>query len=171
MRRLVATATVALVAGGAGAGVAWAAGGADRPAPAPEPPGEVRPAEPMVPRAKFVTAVEGWRVARREVRALRRTLRHEPSVQEALTLASIVYGIDRRDLSATAWCESRHQPRARNGQYLGIMQLGTGFRAASPFFPALSPHSAYANVMAAAQVIARQGYRQWECSPRGAFRS
>ena len=138
------------------------ADGTDTPTPAPTP----RVAE-VVPRAKFVKAVTVMRREARRADRLERVLRHDPTVQEAITLASIVYRIDRDDLSSTAWCESRHDEDARNGQYLGIMQLGDGFRAHSPFFPALSPHSAYANVMAAAHVISVQGYRQWQCRPGG----
>lgn len=136
-----------------------------------EPPVIAQSAKPLDRDAKFRKAVNGWRKAEADNRRLRAALRHEPSVQEALTIASIAYRIDRGDLSSTAWCESTHRPHAKNGQYLGIMQLGKGFRSASRYFRAgLDPHSPYANIMAAAEVIQVQGYRQWECSPRGKFR-
>jgi len=157
--------TVAVFAAVVVAGAGAVALGAEAVA---EPPVMTNISRPVVPQAKLVKAVEqreAWKV--RAIRA-ERTLRHEPSVQEALTIASIAYRIDRGDLSSTAWCESTHRPHAKNGQYLGIMQLGTGFRAASRYFRAgLDPHSPYANIMAAAEVIQVQGYRQWQCRPGG----
>lgn len=166
--RVYAVAAVLGVCGGLVGDAGHAALATDAATPAPTP--VSKEARPTVPHAKFRTAVLGWRAARARADRLERVLRHDPTVQEAITLASIVYRIDRDDLSSTAWCESRHRPDARNGQYVGLMQLGDGFRGASPFFPALDPWSPYANVMAAAHVISVQGYRQWECGPRGAFR-
>jgi hypothetical protein len=88
-------------------------------------------------------------------------------VSEALTLASVVYGVSRHELEQVAYCEARFQPTARNGQYLGLFQLGSGFRSRSPFFSGagLDPYSPYANAMAAARVVAKEGWRQWECRP------
>lgn len=133
------------------------------------------PVEAPVPRVAEV--VPAWKLVKAdaardhwkaEAKRWKRMTLHSPSVQEALTIASIAYRIDRGDLSSTAWCESRHNPQATNGQYVGIMQLGTGFRSASRYFRAgLDPFSPYANILAAAEVIAVQGYRQWQCQPGG----
>lgn len=160
--RLTPFAIVALL-GFAVAAYATGDPGPAQPTPAPEP--KVRE---VVPHAKFVKVYGLYHRADRRADRLARVLRHEPSVQEALTIAAIAYRIDRDDLSSTAWCESRHNPRATNGQYLGVMQEGHGFRAASRYFRAgLDPFSPYANIMAAAEVIAVQGYRQWQCQPGG----
>ena len=102
-----------------------------------------------------------WRVAAQKA----------PNVTAAIALASHVYGVSERDLRSTAFCESRFVPRATNGQYLGLFQLGADFRGRqTPWFPRLSPFDPYANALAAARVMAREGFSQWECSPRGAFR-
>jgi hypothetical protein len=103
---------------------------------------------------------------RREIRRLRHALRRD-QVAEALTLASVVYGVSRRELVAVSYCEARWQPIARNGQHLGLFQLGAGFRARSPFFAVagLDPYSPYVNALAAARVVARDGWREWQCRP------
>lgn len=106
--------------------------------------------------------------AERRARILERTLRHDPSVGEALTLASVVYGVPRASLSAVAWCESGHRPWARNGQYRGIFQQGPMFEA-SPFGRAgLSVWSPYAAALSTAYTVRAQGWRQWSCRPGGA---
>lgn len=124
-------------------------------------------AAPLVQRATFLKAVTGWRAARREVRALRRTLRHEPSVDEALTIASVVYGVPRGELSSVAWCESTHNPHARNGQYRGLFQQGPMFEATAFGRAGLSVWSPYAAALSTASVVAVQGWRQWQCRPGG----
>lgn len=103
------------------------------------------------------------RELRMQARGLRRTLAHHPSVREALTIASVAYGVSRHQLSAVAWCESTHQPSARNGQYRGLFQTGPMFEA-SPYGRAgLSVWSPYASAMTAAYTVRREGWRQWEC--------
>lgn len=104
---------------------------------------------------------------RRENRRLRRALAHDPTVAEALTIASVVYGIPRRSLSTAAWCESRHRPDARNGIYRGLFQQGPMFEA-TPFGRAgLSVWSPYAAALSAAYTVRAQGWRQWDprCRP------
>lgn len=103
---------------------------------------------------------------RREIRRLRRAL-HRDQVAEALTLASVVYGVSRRELVEVSYCESRWLPSARNGGYLGLFQLGAGFRSRSPFFAVagLDPFSPYVNALAAARVVARDGWSEWACRP------
>lgn len=105
---------------------------------------------------------------RREIRRLRRSLTTDP-VSEALTLASVVYGVSRRELVEVSFCESRWLASARNGGYVGLFQLGAGFRARSPFFSVagLDPYSPYVNALAAARVVARDGWREWACQPGG----
>lgn len=102
---------------------------------------------------------------RGETARWRRTALHKPTVAEAITIASVVYQVPRRHLEAVAWCESRWTPTARNGPYRGLMQEGPMFEA-GPFGRAgLSVWSPYANALTAARVVAREGWRQWECQP------
>lgn len=139
--------------------------------PAPEPPATDRGGDMPgvvtrpVSRDKFVKAVAGWRAARDRVRSLERTLRHEPSVAEALSVASIAYGVPRGELSSVAWCESTHRAHARNGQYRGIFQQGPMFEATPYGRAGLSVWSPYAAALSTAYVVAQQGWRQWECKP------
>ena len=136
------------------------------PTPTPAPAPAVRE---VVPQAKLVKAVAARDAARAEARSLRRTLMHSPSVAEALTLASVVYGVPRSELSSVAWCESTHRPWARNGRYRGLFQMGPMFEG-SPFGRAgVSVWSPHVAALTAAYTVSREGWSQWECSPRGAF--
>lgn len=100
-----------------------------------------------------------------ERHGLRQRLLHQPSVQEALTIASVAYDVPRAQLASVAWCESTQRPTARNGRYRGIFQQGPMFEA-SPFGQAgLSVWSPYAAAMTTAYTVAREGWRQWECKP------
>lgn len=103
-----------------------------------------------------------------EVRSLRRSLRHRPSVDEALRLAAITYGVPLSELRAVAWCESRHRPTARHPgtsagglmQFLPSTWRRTPYRAENVF-------SAYANALAAGWLWRASGrsWRQWVCQP------
>ena len=88
----------------------------------------------------------------------------QPSVDHAIALAAAAYGVDRQAMRRVAWCESTHRPWAVNGQYVGLFQTGPAFWAHTPFtsFKRTDP---YANALATAQVVAAQGWRQWECKP------
>lgn len=99
---------------------------------------------------------------RTELRAARRTWR--PTVDHAISLAAAAYGVPASAMRRVAWCESRNDPHARNGRYLGLFQAGPAFWANTPFatFARTDP---YANALATAQVVAHEGWRQWECRP------
>lgn len=100
-------------------------------------------------------------VANREIRRARSLLRYRwaPTVSYAMRLASVVSGVPYSDLSSVAWCESRHNPFARNGRYKGLFQLGW-----SPF--GFSPYEPFANALSAALTVKSDGsWRQWECKP------
>jgi hypothetical protein len=104
-----------------------------------------------------------WRYQQRthQYQQTRRLLRRtwHPTVSYALRLASAVTGVPYTELSAVAWCESRHFPFARNGRYKGLFQLGW-----SPF--GLDPYDPVANALSAALTVAHDGsWRQWECRP------
>lgn len=97
----------------------------------------------------------------RQLQAARATLKHRwaPTVDYALTLASAVFNVPRADLSRVSWCESTHNPFARNGGQLGLFQLGW-----RPF--GLDPFDPVANALSAAQTVVHDGgWRQWVCKP------
>ena len=125
----------------------------------------------LVPQAKLVKAVKARDAARDEADRLERVLRHDPSVSEALTVASVAYGVPLGELSSVALCESTHRPDARNGRYRGLFQFGPIFES-SPYGRAgLSVWSPLASAMAAAYIVRHggSGWSPWQCSPRGAF--
>jgi hypothetical protein len=103
--------------------------------------------------------------AERRVRALERVVRHEPTVAEALTIASVVYGVPRTDLSTVAFCESGHRPSAVNGQYRGIFQWGPSWNSTVYAAAGLSPWSPYAAALATAQRVKGAGWGWWSCKP------
>lgn len=100
-----------------------------------------------------------------ERRRLRRELRRrdQPTVTFALRLAATTFQIDYWSLRRRAYCESRLDPRARNGQYLGLLQEGDAFWRHSPFSSLGDRFNPILNAMAAAQVIASEGDSQWSC--------
>lgn len=92
----------------------------------------------------------------------RAVLRHRPSVQEALDLAAVTFGVSRDELGRIAFCESRFQPEATNGQYIGLMQFGPLWYSTP--YAALPRTSPYAAALAAAWVRREQGsWRAWSC--------
>lgn len=102
-----------------------------------------------------------YRRAAQELVEVRRQLRRRwaPTVQYALELASRVSGVPYGDLSRVAWCESRLDPFARNGRYVGLLQLGW-----APF--GMDPYDPIANALSAALTVRRDGsWRQWTCKP------
>ena len=122
----------------------------------------------VVPAAKLVKAVgqrERWRA--RAVRA-ERVLRHEPSVQEAISLAAFTFGVDAGRMSRIAFCESRFDPSAKNrtssaaGLFQFIDSTWAGNRYGSAGFSVYSPLAAS---LGAAYHMSRYGDRAWECRP------
>jgi len=59
-----------------------------------------------------------------------------------------------------AWCESSLRPYARNGQYRGIMQMGSSERARFGHGP-----GTWAQARAAYRYFLIAGWRPWECRP------
>lgn len=93
-------------------------------------------------RSLFVASAERTQArsslayATRRVRQLTKTvaaLRAKVYARKARKLASLpprlaictVFGSHCREALAVAWCESRLSPRAQNGQYLGLFQMGS----------------------------------------------
>lgn len=103
---------------------------------------------------------------RAENRRLRRVLRHRPSVQEAIRLASIAYKVPPGQMRSVAWCESRFNPRADNptSTATGLMQFLTSTYAATPYRD-VSIESPYANALAAGWLWSRSGtWSHWAAS-------
>lgn len=112
-----------------------------------------------------------------QVRSLKRTLAHDPSVQEALALACTIYG-HCKTLKRKAFCESRLDPNARNrsSSARGLLQFLTEGRArhyrggwsqggtwdTTPFY-AFSVYSPYANALAAGWMHDEGRGGEWEC--------
>lgn len=117
--------------------------------------------------AKERHKANGWmrRATRHGMNAKRwRTAaKRDPEVNEALVLASRVYGVPLSQMRSVAFCESRFFPGARNGPYRGLFQEGPMFERGP--FGDLSVWSPYANAFTAAYTVAREGWRQWECKP------
>lgn len=99
---------------------------------------------------------------RAELRAARQAAR--PSVDHAIHLAAKAFGVDLRAMRTVARCESTFNPYARNGKYLGLYQAGPAFWAATPF-TAFDRTDPYANALATAMVVSREGWGQWSCKP------
>jgi len=164
------TLIAATVAGALAAGFSF--GFAQTPPTDPRDADRAGSVRPPVAHSRFLHAVEGWRGARAQVRSLRATLRHRPSVQEALTIASLVYGAPRAEMERVAFCESRLDPRARNrtpiynGEHAtGLMQTIPSTFRRSPFRD-LDIYSPYANALAGAYIWSLSGsWREWACRP------
>lgn len=100
-------------------GAAMALGGQAEPTPAPTP-----PVAEVVPRAKFIRAVSGWRREREHSTRLRAEIRRlralppspftEADTRIAARLVGLIGGWPVAGALRVAWCESHHQPDARN---------------------------------------------------------
>ena len=124
------------------------------------PPADARPDRTVA--QQLVHERAAWHAERGR---LVRIIRQRPDVQTALSLASVVYRVPRHELARVATCESTQRPWARNGRYRGLFQLGPMFER-TPFGVAgLSVWDPYVAALATASVVAREGWRQWECRP------
>lgn len=91
--------------------------------------------------------------------------RSKPSVQEAISLASFIYGVPRSTLHRIALCESTLNPNAdTNRPYVGLFQFHPrtwrGNWYGKHGFDVRSP---YANALGAAQHMSKYGFDAWEC--------
>lgn len=84
-------------------------------------------------------------------------------VQDAINEAFAGYGDPTvAEATSVAWCESRLDPTATNGHYLGLFQLG-------PYHYHRLEGGAwddpYVNARAAASLYAEAGWQPWSCKP------
>jgi hypothetical protein len=124
------------------------------------------------PRARAAKRVAEQRLARaeRNVTALRRAMER----RDARRLASLppkaaictVFGPHCRQALAVAWCESRFDPEARNGQYLGLFQMGNYARTRFGHGP--TPH-AQSQAAHAYFVESGRTWGPWSCKPWHAY--
>lgn len=132
-----------------------------------EPAGQGRPAPTRADRLAEQLVKTRVRLdrAERRVRVLERDLRHAPSVQEAIGLASVVYNVPRGTLLAVAACESGLRPAAENptstasGLFQFLYWHRTRLGAAG-----FSGHSPYAQAFQAAEWIRERGLAPWYAS-------
>ena len=106
--------------------------------------------------------------AEKEIHYYRRLIRARAELHQARRLAHAspkvaiceVFGRYCDQALAVAWCESGHQTTARNGQYLGLFQMGTYARQ-------ISGHgdSAYEQARAAYRffVVSGRDWSPWSC--------
>lgn len=108
--------------------------------------------------------------AQRDVRKLRRKirLREERRLRKLPPKAAIctVFESHCREAISVAWCESRLDPNARNGQYLGLFQMGSYARTLFGHGP--TPHD---QAEAAHAYFVRSGkdWSPWSCKPGRAY--
>jgi hypothetical protein len=95
---------------------------------------------------------------------LKRTLAYSPTVAEALALASVVYRVPLSTLRRRAFCESRFDARASNGEAFGLLQFLPSTWRAVPF-ARFSIWSPYANALAAGWMMSAPVGRggEWSC--------
>lgn len=110
-------------------------------------------------------AVVWQRSARRRLAAhLRRV--HRPVVVEAAQLAARAVGVDAGAMIRVADCESHLDPWARNPSSgaAGPWQFLPSTWQATPFarWPVTNP---FAQALAVALIVRREGWRQWVCQP------
>lgn len=100
-------------------------------------------------------------------RNLRRILNTKPSVQEAVTIASLVSGVDRAHIWNVVRCESGGNPLVtnRSGSDAGglVQYLGSTWRATTFGRAGLDRYSAYANVIQGALAM-RHSMAPWAAS-------
>jgi hypothetical protein len=91
---------------------------------------------------------------------VRRAAVSQPDVQHALALGAAAYGLPKGRLENVAFCESRFNSHATNGQYSGLFQFGSRLWNATPYktFERTDP---YASSFAAAWAFSRGMARHW----------
>jgi hypothetical protein len=153
--RRAARCAVLAVTGVLGAAIAVAVVAPSEPADA-APPGERRTG------ALRETAAELREQLRRErarhERELDRALR--PRVDHALRLAAVTYDVPEEVLRRVAVCESRLDPDAQNGIYLGLFQFGAPLWSRTPF-GAFERSDPYAAAFAASWAFSRGLSAHW----------
>ncbi len=102
----------------------------------------------------------------------RRSIVVQTNTEHFVRVGAIIFGHDPDRAVERAKCESGHAmtPRARNGQFIGVFQIGTRgpgsmwARAAGDLTAhGIPPTDALANVLVAMRYAARHGWGEWQC--------
>jgi hypothetical protein len=127
----------------------------------PAAPQEMTLEEVALSNAKLRAQLRRERAAHaRSLRKLRRATVRRPDVQHALALGAAAYGLPKGRLENVAFCESRFDNEARNGQYQGLFQFGSRLWNATPY-STFSRTDPYASSFAAAWAFSRGMARHW----------
>lgn len=88
------------------------------------------------------------------------------SVDQAIDCAFGSLGLARQDEAhRVAWCESRKNPAATNGQYRGLFQLGSNYDGTIAHYGG-NPFDSWVNAQTARDsVAANNGWIRWQCKP------
>jgi soluble lytic murein transglycosylase-like protein len=127
-------------------------------------PDQRNPHRPALARANDALRAQIRTERRRHERDLHRAAQARPSVQEALTLAAVLYGVDRSRMAAITWRESRWRPWAKNAHSSagGIAQFLDTTWATTPCGKAgLSRFSPYPAAMCMAWLVKESGWSHW----------
>lgn len=85
------------------------------------------------------------------------------SVDHAIRVAAATYGVSASHLRSVAYCESRFNPAASNGQYQGIFQFGPTLWSSTPV-RSFSRNDPYAAALGAAWAFSRGMQSHWSCA-------
>ncbi len=118
--------------------------------------------------AAFARAKRGLAKVTKEIRYYERRIHARAAQRRSRRLATAsprdaicgVFGRYCRQALAVAWCESGHQTTARNGQYLGLFQMGDWARAYAGH-----GDTAYEQAVAAYELFVQTGrdWSPWSC--------
>ncbi len=88
-------------------------------------------------------------------------------VPELISCLAQALHVDVRMALNVAACESRFDPQARNGIYVGVYQIHVDLFAETARalgLGAADPIDAWSNVFVALDIVRREGWRRWACA-------
>lgn len=91
---------------------------------------------------------------------LRHACRQPAQLDRTRCIIRLVFGANGEAAINVAWCESRLNHRASNGQYLGLFQMGAAERARYGH-----GRTVLAQARAAQRYYRDAGWRPWTCKP------
>lgn len=133
----------ACIAAAALSGAAAVALGAEAVA---EPPVMRQDAKPLNRDAKFRKAVNGWRKAEAEARALRRTLATSPDAELSLRIAGIVYRQDWRHMQRCWLSEGYRHAERFDRRIVRLNRGGSGASGPAQFMPGTFASTPYGHL-------------------------
>lgn len=85
---------------------------------------------------------------------------HRRDLDRRACIIRVVFGTEGRTAVRVAWCESRLDPNARNGQFRGVFQMGSSERRRFGH-----GRTVLAQARAAKRYHDLSGWSPWECGP------